>query len=382
MMEISATDLRTLFERALQRVVERVGCTTAAGWARGADGELCVIASLPRDAVPKAPEPGILDALLELSSPEDLGGPHARGELRAAQSLGFSVAAPIGRGNQKASGILLIGGSEDPPGRVRPRTLAALESAARWLAGPVEAVAALSRLSHADDPVRRLDRMAAIGDLLAEIVHEVRNPLVSIKTFLQLLPDHRDDPEFFSRYLGVVSEEVRRIERLLDAVLDHARPGENPGGPARIAPVFSGAERLLVGRTVDQGIQLEVETPTESSAVAISEDSLRQVVLNLLFNALDATPPGGTVRLRARSCADQTEILVEDEGAGVPEALRAKVFEPFFSTKEDRPGGLGLAICQRLVEEAGGEISVEDRAGGGAAFRVRLARADLSAAGG
>jgi signal transduction histidine kinase len=105
--------------------------------------------------------------------------------------------------------------------------------------------------------------------------------------------------------------------------------------------------------------------------VRIAGDSLRQILLNLALNAIEAAPEGGHVRIAAAQQGDGVEIALEDDGPGVPEALRARVFEPFFSTKA-KPGGLGLAITRRLVEDAGGSIEVEDRAPTGSRFRVRL----------
>jgi signal transduction histidine kinase len=96
------------------------------------------------------------------------------------------------------------------------------------------------------------------------------------------------------------------------------------------------------------------------------------VVLNLSLNAIDATPSGGCVRLRAHRSKDHVVIIVEDEGPGISPELASKLFEPFVSTKEDRPGGLGLAITRRIVEEAGGTIEVAPRPQGGSAFTIRL----------
>ena len=119
-------------------------------------------------------------------------------------------------------------------------------------------------------------------------------------------------------------------------------------------------------------VRIEVDAPSNLPGVAISGDGLRQVILNLALNAIDATEASGVVRLRAHRVPEGVEVVVEDRGRGIPEPLHDRVFEPFFSTKSDRPGGLGLAISRRIVEEAGGRIVLSDRAGGGSAFRVRL----------
>lgn len=115
-----------------------------------------------------------------------------------------------------------------------------------------------------------------------------------------------------------------------------------------------------------------MEAPPELPATTLAGDALRQVLLNLAINALEATPRGGDVRLSARALGHALEVSVADRGPGVPPELRARVFEPFFSTKPERPGGLGLGISRRVVEEAGGTLSVVDRPGGGAVFRARL----------
>ena len=109
--------------------------------------------------------------------------------------------------------------------------------------------------------------------------------------------------------------------------------------------------------------------------IALGGDALRQVVLNLLLNAIEATLPGGTVSLRARTDDKTVVIIVDDEGPGIPQELREKIFEPFYTTGSGRSGGLGLAISRRLVAEAGGEMCVGGREEGGAEFLVRLPNA-------
>jgi len=252
-----------------------------------------------------------------------------------------------------------------------------LDSAARHLAGSLEVAVGLARIARLDEGVRRLDRLAALGNLVAEIVHEVRNPLVSVKTFVQLLPERQDDPEFRIRFSEVVESELRRIERLLDVVLEHARPrtAAPPATSTAVTPVLDSVARLLAHRALEQGVALSAHSPPELPGVAMGEDALRQVVLNLALNAIDATPSGGSVRLVAARAPEGIEVRVEDEGPGVPLALREQVFEPFFSTRRDRPGGLGLAISRRIVEEAGGLLTITDRIGGGSAFRFGLALA-------
>jgi len=228
-----------------------------------------------------------------------------------------------------------------------------------------------------DAELRRLDRLAGVGLLAAEAAHEVRNALTAVKTFLQLLPSRGDDPELRGPFLDLASEEVSRMERLLDALIEQARGaarGGNEGGAQSCdaAVAVQAVAQLVARRASERGLHLAVEVASDLPEPAIAGDALRQVLLNLALNAVEATPTGGDVRLSARTLGRALELSVEDRGPGVPPALRQRVFEPWFSTNEERPGGLGLAIARRLVEDAGGTIAIGDRAQGGALIRVRL----------
>jgi len=227
-----------------------------------------------------------------------------------------------------------------------------------------------------DAELRHIDRLAGVGLLAAEAAHEVRNALTAVKTFLQLLPARGDDPELRGPFLALASEEVGRMERLLDALIEQARgpaPGSaHPTPGCDAAAAVNAVARLVARRASERGLHLGVDLAPELPAPAIGGDALRQVLLNLALNAIDATPAGGDVRLAARALGPALELSVEDRGPGVPPALRRRVFEPWFSTRAERPGGLGLSIARRLVEDAGGTIAIGDRAQGGARVRVRL----------
>jgi signal transduction histidine kinase len=134
--------------------------------------------------------------------------------------------------------------------------------------------------------------------------------------------------------------------------------------------VLDSVVRLLAHRAQERGVALRAEAASGTS-VPIHADALHQVVLNLAMNAIDATPEGGDVHLLAVEAEGAARIACDDEGGGIPTELRDRIFEPFFSTKRDRPGGLGLAIARRMVLESGGTIAVEDRPGGGT--RIALA---------
>jgi signal transduction histidine kinase len=271
--------------------------------------------------------------------------------------------------------VLLLG-----PETPRPRILGQLKREAHRLQAPLATALAVARIERADRDVHLLNRLASLGTLSTEIAHEIRNPLVSIKTFLQLLPERWGDPEFSDSYLELVANELRRMERLLDVIIEHARPDGQTADhrPADVSAAIDANLALLEHRARKREVRLESKIPGDLPAVTLGEDHLRQVLLNLLLNAIDATFPGGQVVLTAKRVGNSVEISVSDEGPGVPTGLRSEIFEPFYSTRSDNAGGLGLAITRRIVQDAGGEIRVSDREAGGAEFAVRLAASEDS----
>lgn len=365
-----------MLARAVVRLAEETGATRVAAWGRDRSGSPAVLAARLEGSALLAPDESALGLLAALAGPLDLGDVHAPAELRAlAIEHGLSAVAPVPTHDAEPPAILLVGGG-DALGAVRPRTLAALGAAADRLRAPAAAEAAIQRLGRLDREVQRIDRLAALGSLVAEIVHEIRNPLVSVKTFMQLLPERADDEEFRGEFRQVALEEVRRIERLLNVVLENARTGApQEGEGADIAASFESLGQLLAFRANDRSISLETDAADTLPRPGLGADALRQVLLNLTLNALDVTPDGGRVYLHASADDRSIAIDVRDEGPGVPAELRERLFEPFFSSKgAERPGGLGLGISRRLVEDAGGRIDILDGDPVGSIFRVTLPR--------
>ena len=360
-------DLQRLLAETTQRLRAASECHGVAAWALRTDGRPYLASADFHGEPPGEPDAEAFAQVAALPAATHLSAEDAPPELHElARRLRCDAAAPVRCEPGQALAALVISGS------IGPRTLAMLEAAARRLEGPLAAALALGRLEQLDESVRRLDRLAALGALAAEIAHEVRNPLVTLQTFLQLLPERREDPEFLSRYLEVVTGELRRMDRLLDRIVETARPGTS--GDADAATVGAALEavgELLRQRAIAGDVELALDCEA-SACVALGEDALRQVLLNLVQNALEVTPPGGRVTARVVRGEGHVSIRVCDAGPGVPPELRQRIFEPFFTTRADRAGGLGLAITRRIVEEAGGAIAVDAASGGGAELRVRL----------
>ena len=362
----SLHDLQRLLAIATQRLRAACECEHAAAWALRPDGRPYLAGADWTGEPPAEPDADAFAEVARLPAATHLSAADASDAQRElARRLRCDAAAPI-RSEPGVLAALVLAGD------IRPRTLAALDAAARRLEAPLAVALALGRLERLDESVRRLDRLAALGALAAEIAHEVRNPLVTLQTFLQLLPERREDPEFLTRYVQVVTGELRRMDRLLDRIVETARPApEDAAASTPIAASLEAVGELLHQRAVARGVELALDAGA-AVRLALSEDALRQVLLNLVQNALDASPSGGTVAVRVATRAGRACIRVCDAGPGIPIALRERIFEPFFTTRPDRAGGLGLAITRRIVEEAGGAIEVDATPGGGSEFRVEL----------
>ena len=359
-------DLQRLLSTTTQRLRALCACEHVAAWALRPDGSPYLASADWSGEPPCEPDAAAFAEVARLHAATHLSAPDASAEQRElARRMRCDAVVPV-RTEPGALAALVLSGD------VRPRTLAALDAAARRLEGPLAVALALGRLERLDQSVRRLDRLAALGALAAEIAHEVRNPLATLQTFLQLLPERREDPEFLTRYVDVVSSELRRMDRLLDRIVETARPaGDGDAASAELGASLEAVAELLRPRAVARGVSLSLEAQP-ALRVPLSEDALRQVLLNLVQNAIDATPPGGAVIARASARGGEVTLRVCDAGPGIPPALRERIFEPFFTTRPERAGGLGLAITRRIVEESGGAIEVDAAPGGGSEFRVHL----------
>jgi two-component system sensor histidine kinase HydH len=222
------------------------------------------------------------------------------------------------------------------------------------------------------------DRLAALGQMAAGLAHEVKNPLGAIKGAAQLLADPGDGRVADAptrEFVGIILEEVDRLDRVVRSVLDYGRPSKgNPGS----VDVNAAVRRTLqvLGSSREQATRLVLETDDTLPPVRLDEEQLRQVLINLVKNAEEAMGGAGAVMVTTRrrpapSGAGYVEIAVEDAGAGIPEDQLPHLFVPFFTTKP-RGTGLGLAISQRMVQSMGGRIEVVSQPGSGSVFTILL----------
>ena len=219
-------------------------------------------------------------------------------------------------------------------------------------------------------------RMAAVSTLTAGLSHEIRNPLNAAGLQLAVLERRvrRLPPAEQTGALEpllLVRDEIRRLDHLLEDLLQYARPRELERGPVDVASLVDRVAQLLTSDADERGVSL-VRT-VEPGLTAIGDESrLREVLMNLVLNALDASERGGEVRVRARRLGPgELELSVEDDGPGVAAEQQDKIFQPFFTTKAQGTG-LGLAIVHSIVTQHRGSLRLASPVRGGAVFLVRL----------
>ncbi|MEM5807340.1 MAG: ATP-binding protein [Candidatus Aenigmatarchaeota archaeon] len=224
--------------------------------------------------------------------------------------------------------------------------------------------------------IRRADRLASLGTLTAGLAHEIRNPLVAIKTFTQLLPERLEDEEFRDRFLRIASGEVDRIAMLINELLDFARPSDPKFEPEDVNNILDGMILLISTEAKKKNIKITKNFDPNLPPINIDREQMKQVFLNILINAIEATPDNGEVTVKSRSFTKPNgeryiQIEFKDTGHGIPKEYLEEIFNPFFTTKTTG-SGLGLSISNQIVQEHKGYIHVESQINKGSSFFVNL----------
>jgi two-component system sensor histidine kinase HydH len=230
--------------------------------------------------------------------------------------------------------------------------------------------------------VARSQRLASIGSLAAGVAHEIRNPLSSIKGFATYFKGRlRGNPED-SKTADIMIQEVERLNRVIRQLLDLSRPMEIQKKPIRLEPLIEHTVRLVDVHARKKGITVKTEVSPEVPAVFADPDRIKQVLLNLCLNAIEAMQAGGDLTLSLRHHNEKmVRMVVSDTGEGIPGDDLENIFDPYYTTKSSGTG-LGLAIVHRIIEAHGGEIRVKSEAGRGTTFTILLPVSDEPPAGG
>jgi signal transduction histidine kinase len=280
-------------------------------------------------------------------------------------------------------GLLLAAGAGILLGDRLARPLRSLADTARGgrradeTAGPAEARdlaaslnAMVDALHRAEEERVRRERLAVLGEFAAGVAHEIRNPLTSMRMTLQLLGEGLQGKS--AEDVAVLLDEVRRLEASVEGLLLYAGEPRLAKESVDLGAEAEGAARILERQASHLGVRIAVEREPGAPRAAGDAARLRACLSNLILNAVQASPRGGTVRVRVAAGANGPVVEVADEGPGIPPEVGDRLYEPFFS---GRPGGtgLGLAVTRRLVEAHGGRVSHVSGAGG-TVFRVEVPR--------
>lgn len=296
----------------------------------------------------------------------------ARGISRSVFQLSLPIRDVAGKLDQVVGPIDI---TADP-------SLADLETVLQAMSAKVGAVVEQLHARHRE--VIRADQLAAVGQLAAGLAHELRNPLMCMKTLVQSTRRRSQGAHLDADDMRILDEEITRLDKLLQAFLDFARPASPEPQEVDLVHLVRQTAEFLSKKAEVREITIECRLPKACPLIEADATQLRQVLLNLLLNALDAIDNGGKIWVDAIADGDAQDHLntegrkqpcvylrVSDNGPGVPPDERDRIYEPFFSTK-DTGLGLGLAISQRIIDAHGGQLVAFDREGGGAVFEIQL----------
>jgi PAS domain S-box-containing protein len=213
----------------------------------------------------------------------------------------------------------------------------------------------------AERQAAQAERLAATGRLAAGLAHEINNPLQSIRSNLELITDFDLEPEERKEYLPIIYQEFERLTELTRRVLDFARPPAETCYPSRIANLVQNTLALVRKQLQDAHIQVTTDLPADLSPVLVVPAQIVQVLLNLIMNAAEAMPDGGSLHIAAQAKKDAIALAVTNDGPAIPEEHIRYIFDPFYTTRPNGTG-LGLAISHSIIQQHNGTIGVENLA--------------------
>lgn len=327
----------------------------------------------------------LLDQHRQILDPSACIGPgssHTVLDIQPPLLEGFcsSIAIPLVNRGRLVAFVLLQSGAAS--GESDHEAMELLTAMAQSAANVLDSLLLYEDLRQSQTLMRRTDRLRSLETIAGGFAHEIRNPLTSIKTFIQLAPERKDDAEFIRDFSHIVLDDVHRIERLIQEILDYARYMEPKLTEEDVNEIVSSCLYFIDVKARTRDIKIEKELASELPRVMLDRQQIKQVLLNLFLNAMDAIGEcGGTLRVRTNRVMTQegnawVQIEVEDTGCGIPAANLERIFDPFFTTKHksgvNEGTGLGLAIAHQVIQEHRGEIQVRSAEGVGTTFRINL----------
>ena len=224
----------------------------------------------------------------------------------------------------------------------------------------------------------RAERLAAVGELAAEVAHEINNPLGGLGNFASMLENEPENTQQTKKYAALILEGLKRVEIIVKRLLTFSRPYSLQMSDKNINSIINNSIKFIEYRIEPCHITIKKDLNETIPYVYIDADNISQVLINIMVNALESMPDGGTLTIKTDTCKEHDNcvtVCIADTGCGIREELKDKIFEPFFTTKnkEGEKGlGMGLAISKRIIEDHHGKINVESNIGKGTTFRICL----------
>jgi PAS domain S-box-containing protein len=225
------------------------------------------------------------------------------------------------------------------------------------------------------------ERLAAVGSLAAKIAHEINNPLAGIKNSFLLIKDSIPDNHPYYKYVGLIEKEIERVSDIVRQMYDLYRPVQAQQRRFRLREAVDDVVDLLKVASEEHKVNVNIDID-KSIIVKLPDGLLRQVLFNVIQNAIEASQPDSKVKVKAEICEGVLNMQIIDTGVGISKDIRNKIFEPFFTSKRDstkRSLGLGLSVCKNIVDAIGGEVAVQSRAGKGTTFTIKIPLEDSNA---
>jgi two-component system NtrC family sensor kinase len=217
------------------------------------------------------------------------------------------------------------------------------------------------------------EKLAAMGRLTSQIAHELNNPIYGIMNTLELLKTEIPPESKRRKILELSLSETQRLAEMLRNMLSFSKPEEEKRRPIRMNELIGGILLVMDKQMKESNIKVETAFDDEIPEIMASTNQMRQVLLNIFKNAKEAMPHGGILTVRTNRENHHVLIHIQDTGVGIPEGIRNKIFEAFFTTKQKVKGvGLGLSVCYGIIKDHGGEIRVASEEGKGTTFTIRL----------
>ena len=310
----------------------------------------------------------------------DSGAGAGAGARAAMESMQATRIVPhLNKGRLIAFSLL---GAAQPLAEENVLTRSVLAALAQTATNALDTIVLYEDLHRSHTLMKRTDRLKSLETIAGGFAHEIRNPLTSIKTFIQLAPERKDDPQFIQEFSKVVLDDVYRIERLIQEILDYARYMEPKLTDEDFNDIVASCLYFIDVKADSHGIKIEKELASDLPRVMLDRQQIKQVLLNLLLNAMDSMAgAGGRLRVQTSKLVKPggnvwAHIEIEDTGEGIQDTNLEHIFDPFFTTKhesgEHEGTGLGLTIVHQIIQEHHGEIRVKSSVGVGTTFFVSL----------